>query len=253
LILTCMSPRLRSDRPTASIPFSLYASYRFMSMWSELSASPMLKYAGFSIPVYRAVARNLQFVVTGIRSRTYTYSQTDTLSNVAAIHIRRGDFADHCPRLAAANATFASWNLVPGVHDQYVPDNTTAQGIDDMLLRCWPSIPRIVERLRQARSEHIAQLSWLAPRPNRVFLMTNGDRRWVHRLKHRLLDDGWKDVITSMELDVHGVEREVDQEIDIEIARRAALFVGNPFSTLTGIVTAMRTVQGSPAITTRFW
>lgn len=43
---------------------------------------------------------------------------------------------------------------------------------------------------------------------------------------------GWKAVYTSKDLSLLWTEREVDQAVDMEIARRAEVFLGNGVSTL---------------------
>jgi len=154
--------------------------------------------------------------------------------------------------------------------------------------RCWPEIDAIVARLKEIRRLH--------PGLERVFVLTNGKKDWVEKLKHALTvgpgdasedeDDkeaGWKDkpipipikipggirvqpvppptsetrpwieVLTSKDLSLLWTEREVDQAVDMEIARRAEVFLGNGFSSLTSNILMLRLSDGTPIENNRFW
>lgn len=127
--------------------------------------------------------------------------------------------------------------------------------------RCWPDIPRIVERLNELQRLHNGTL-------DKVFLLTNGRHDWLEQLKEALVDPpkvpeiptddseagsvditprsrlpvtpspegtpekkrGWKMVLTSKDVVLSKNEKEVDQAVDMEIARRAEVFVGNGVS-----------------------
>jgi len=132
-----------------------------------------------------------------------------------------------------------------------------------------------------------------------VFVLTNGKRDWVERLKRALLssdvagagmdvevgveeEEGWKnmplpvklpaamrvkpvpppstsgskpwrEVLTSKDLSLLWTEREVDQAVDMEIARRAEVFLGNGFSSLTSNIVMLRLSDGTPIENNRFW
>ncbi|KAG8990815.1 hypothetical protein FRB94_013086 [Tulasnella sp. JGI-2019a] len=151
--------------------------------------------------------------------------------------------------------------------------------------RCWPEIDAIVKRLREVRRLHTGL--------ERVFVLTNGKKEWVELLKRALMntkDDGddagdtekeregsgppitipgairvqpvpptsrenrpWIEVLTSKDLSILWTEREVDQAVDMEIARRAEVFLGNGFSSLTSNILMLRLSDGTPIENNRFW
>ncbi|KAG8915667.1 hypothetical protein FRC00_001533, partial [Tulasnella sp. 408] len=205
-----------------------------------------------------------------------------TIKGLIAVHLRRGDFKMHCHWLADRIEPFAGWNQFPFLLDRFTPPESLPGYLqrgkthDLYMSRCWPEIDHIVKRLREIRRLH--------PGLERVFVLTNGKKDWVDRLKRALvqsgdgplLDDGtedgsstttipslpnaedapnteggigpqvppgairvqpvpppatskagWKEVLTSKDLQIFWTEREIDQAVDMEIARRAEVFLGN--------------------------
>ncbi|KAG8855398.1 hypothetical protein FRB96_007055 [Tulasnella sp. 330] len=149
--------------------------------------------------------------------------------------------------------------------------------------RCWPEIDAIVKRLRELRRLHTGL--------ERVFVLTNGKKEWVEELKRALMNTKeekevveerekveagwptklpgairvqpvppkpsenrpWVEVLTSKDLSLMWTEREVDQAVDMEIARRAEVFLGNGFSSLTSNILMLRLSDGTPIENNRFW
>lgn len=61
-----------------------------------------------------------------------------------------------------------------------------------------------------------------------MFILTNGDKPWLDHLKEVLLvEGGWASVVTSKDLDLTRDEVEVDGAVDMQIAARAEVFLGN--------------------------
>jgi len=159
------------------------------------------------------------------------------------------------------------------------------------MARCWPEIEQIVNRLKEIRRLH--------PGLESVFILTNGKKDWVDRLKRALLQGeageediemppgdeasgleeiskelppvlpgairvqplppslsvkaGWKAVYTSKDLQLLWTEREIDQAVDMEIARRAEVFLGNGFSSLTSNIVMLRLSDSTPIENVRYW
>ena len=82
-------------------------------------------------------------------------------------------------------------------------------------------------------------------RLRKVYIMTNGDRQWLGDVKNALMKDAaesansdaweyfewiWEDVSTSRDLDLGWEEKYVAQSLDMYVAQRAELFVGNGVS-----------------------
>ena len=65
----------------------------------------------------------------------------------------------------------------------------------------------------------------------RLFIMTNGERGWVASLKQRLYQEGgWDSILSSRDLVLSPEQKAVAQTVDMAIAQRAAVFLGNGVS-----------------------
>ena len=112
------------------------------------------------------------------------------------------------------------------------------------LTRCLPDIPQIVERLREVKRQH--------PNLKRVYVLSNAWETWLDELRRELTkapvgkseSDGpsarwdpeaaaegpWEEVITSYDLLLDAEQRYVGMAVDMAIAERADVFVGNGVS-----------------------
>ena len=62
----------------------------------------------------------------------------------------------------------------------------------------------------------------------RLYIMTNGDKEWVSDLKHQLSKLGnWESVTTSQDLKLTEAQKWIAQAVDMAIAERAGVFIGN--------------------------
>ncbi|KIO23715.1 hypothetical protein M407DRAFT_107536 [Tulasnella calospora MUT 4182] len=239
-------------------------------------------------------------------SFTSNSTTSPTIKGLIAVHLRRGDFKMHCHWLADRIEPFAGWNQFPFLLDRFSPPESApgylgrGKNHELYMSRCWPEIDQIVRRLREIRRLH--------PGLERVFVLTNGKKDWVDRLKRALVqsgdgpvsDDGaedgsssttgppslpngedtpsvdgpqvppgairvqpvpppatskagWKEVLTSKDLEIFWTEREIDQAVDMEIARRAEVFLGNGFSSLTSNIVMLRLSDSTPIENIRYW
>lgn len=109
-----------------------------------------------------------------------------------------------------------------------------------------PNQEEIVRRLHTIRTEHDAFLSEQRALSNviqlprddvgsrspshrlrRVFVLTNAAPVWLNGLKRKLLADGWENVIFKGDLVLDKEQKGVDVAVDMSIAERAEVFVGN--------------------------
>jgi len=120
------------------------------------------------------------------------------------------------------------------------------------LAHCLPTIPQVVACLRQVRDEYAARLAADSERAatsrmgnplTQVYVLTNGWPSFLESLRQALLADGWDKVVGSVDLetglagrgvgsedDARGFSREekgVSAAIDMGIAERAEVFLGN--------------------------
>jgi hypothetical protein len=91
----------------------------------------------------------------------------------------------------------------------------------------------ILEKIQKSREEYIQAAS---PGEHRVldviFLLTNDATSWVDNLKVKLRQSGWYTVVTTKDLKLYQEQKDVGLAVDMEFARKAAVFVGNGVSLL---------------------
>ncbi|KAG9226540.1 hypothetical protein CCMSSC00406_0005793 [Pleurotus cornucopiae] len=239
--------------PAESYPqtFDLYlwGSERILSLWDSFSKSPTSRLLATSPLVNSAVARN-----------EHLFGGGDSYDRMMAMHIRRGDFKGACLELARWNSTFYSWNLLPFLPDKFTPPPggwwgaNTPENTAVYLERCLPSSEAIVEKARRAREDlarhstqtHGAQLDVM-------YLLTNEDGEWLDAMKRLLKNDGWTTVVTSRDLALNDEQAVVGMAVDMDIARQAAVFIGNGWSSFTSNIVHRRLVDGKEPISIRFW
>jgi hypothetical protein len=153
-------------------------------------------------------------------------TSTNTIPGLLALHIRRGDFESHCKYLFRASQHYNAFNSFPELPDHLVipsdKDEATKKAIHKS--HCYPTIPEIVAKVRVVRKEN--------PGLRNIFLMTNGKAGWIAELTDALMSDGlqWDAIHSTRELELTWEEKYVDQAVDMLIAQKAEVFVGNGVS-----------------------
>lgn len=209
--------------------------------------------------VLRAVQRIIPSIVhpnQDSRSivKQYSDSQARPSSNpllsTLAIHLRRGDFSEHCYNLAGMGYPYNSWNLLPGLPDRYDEPQYQKITMDEnpaeltrFLEHCWPTPDQIVKRVKEVTREYHATLSENDFEPLSVYILTNERNiTWLAELRDTISAIRLQDVLPSTTRDEHvfkrvSTSRDVllsgeaellaKQAIDMAIAERAGLFLGN--------------------------
>ena len=150
------------------------------------------------------------------------------LPGLLALHIRRGDYARHCPRLAGWGATFMGLNQLPLLPDRFlVPAFTSYTSRADYYReRCWQTTEEIIAKLREVRREWALNHP-VTDRPaaggaadglREVFVLTNGGSGWVEELRAGLLADGWAAVRSSYDMELDPAQPGVSVGVDMAVA-----------------------------------
>ncbi|OJA20557.1 hypothetical protein AZE42_09786 [Rhizopogon vesiculosus] len=261
----------------------LFGSRRILSMWPILSKSPILSEFSWSPLILQAAAANadlfapksssFQFLPSYMnpsgRLPTHTTlhdvhpiltpKNLDPVPELLALHIRRGDFADHCLHLGRWSSDFNGFNQFAALPDKWkVPTditwgNTTEANLNMYLKACFPSIEQIVEKVQNVLADQ-RRIHGSSNELKRVYIMTNGDVEWLGQLKEALMQvKKWDAIVTSRDLKLSWEAKPVAQSVDMLIGQRARVFIGNGFSSLTSNIVMFRMLMNLPPEDTRFW
>lgn len=241
---------------------------RMLPFWPTISRSPVLTSWDWSTLVHAAYKRNRHLfkrfphrssrLVTLLDNLGLSGSDApnSVIKGLMAIHVRRGDFEAHCQHLAEWDADWHAWNSFPEFIDKFEkPTNASPDRVLDTYIKhCYPDIPQIVDRVRSVRQESRPKHDL-----NYLYIMTNAPASWVEMLKHALAEDAekhrqkWKSVKSSQDLELTWEETFVSQGIDMFVAQRAEVIIGNGWSSLTSNAVMLRMVHGFPTDSMRFW
>ncbi|KAJ7501940.1 hypothetical protein B0H11DRAFT_1713357 [Mycena galericulata] len=235
----------------------LWGSPRLLTLWDSFSQSPISRLLGDSPIVHAALESNVyQLVPRESRLRRPHLAPRDPFRRILALHLRRGDFEEHCRDMAARNSAFSGWNQFAHLADRFVgeADAPGMEAEERFLARCWPDVAGVVKKAAEARSEYLAHAAGLGamhPTLDVLYLLTNEKSTWVDELKDALRIDGWW-IAASEDLVFDTEQTDVAMAVDMEIARRAEVFVGNGWSSLTSNIVYRRLLDKRDPITIRF-
>ncbi|TFK63915.1 hypothetical protein BDN72DRAFT_847158 [Pluteus cervinus] len=246
------APRKQDNYPQV-FDLWLWGSSRILPLWESFSKSPVSQLLDSSPIVKAAIVRN-KFLFSPRDRAGWTKNPYDRMM---AMHIRRGDFKEACLNLAYWNSTFYSWNLMPSLPDPldmplHLGWNTPAYNVA-ILERCLPDAESIVDKARRAREEYLGSLGSQEKNLDIMYLLTNEKGEWLEEMKKALEKDGWSMIVTSSDLELNSEETDVSMAIDMDIARMAAVFIGNGWSSFTSNIVHRRFIDGKLPISMRFW
>ncbi|KAG6374801.1 hypothetical protein JVT61DRAFT_4184 [Boletus reticuloceps] len=261
----------------------LFGSTRILSIWPRLSKSPILRNFSWSPLVLEAFARNahlfgatttsFRFLPSYLRPASspptlkelhnvdpiLPATKTDPIPGLLVLHIRRGDFDDHCAHLAKWSSDFNGFNKFATLPDNFNPPHdggegdTTEANVRFYLERCFPAIDQIARRVRQVLADQ-KKIHGATKELKRVYIMTNAEVAWLNELKEALMEiKKWDSVTSSRDLQLEREAKPVAQAMDMLVGQRADVFIGNGFSSLTSNIVMFRVLRELPPEDTRFW
>jgi len=142
------------------------------------------------------------------------------------LHIRRGDFKEHCTHLANWSSDWNGFNSFPEFIDKFSPPSgggwgvTTPENTALYLKHCYPTIEQIVEKVTEVQK--------MSDGLKNVYIMSNGGTLWVDELRKALKKaHSWNQIASSSDLRLNREQKYVAQTVDMMIGQRAQVFVGN--------------------------
>ncbi|CCM02754.1 uncharacterized protein FIBRA_04862 [Fibroporia radiculosa] len=263
--LNSMSDRcVEIDRESAQI-FSIwiFGSTRALDIFPDFAKSPIMTQFRWSPLVEDAFKANRPIFSPekGLQSYFPLFSLFSgdnapytMLPGLLVLHVRRGDFADHCMHLARWSSRWNGFNSFTELPDQFEPPPGAGWGENTdenkalYMKRCFPTIAQIVARVEEVRQTP-AGIGL-----KNVYIMTNGAKEWVDELKKALKTTGHFERVTgSRDLRLSWEQKYVAQSVDMLIGQRAQVLIGNGFSSLTSNIVMMRMAMGLSPNSTRFW
>ena len=209
----------------------IFGSKRVLAIWDSLKKSPVITGFRWSQLIEDGFVKNRRYFTHTSWLRDFFTSPAypyDVIPGLLVLHIRRGDFEEHCMHFARWGSQWNGFNQFPELPDQFVPPpgsgngQFTEEGKDIYLRHCFPDIEQIVARVREV------QRSDAARGLDKVYIMTNGAVPWVEELKAALRDLGnFKHVASSRDLVLNWEQKYVAQAMDMLVGQRAQVFIGN--------------------------
>ncbi|KAJ7196108.1 hypothetical protein GGX14DRAFT_673876 [Mycena pura] len=203
----------------------VWGSTRVFSLWDIFADSPTSRLLAPSPIVQSAIDRNAYlFLPRG--PRPSHPAPRDPFARMLAVHVRRGDYLSHCRNLAMWGSTYYSWAQLPVLLDKFTPlPGDDPRREDAVLEHCLPTLPQLMRRISDVRREYVQG------GPDRVldvlYLLTNEKGEWLDELKDALRNAGWHTLVTTRELVLDAEQIDVSNAVDMQLARMAAVFLGN--------------------------
>ncbi|KAJ7057393.1 hypothetical protein C8F01DRAFT_1151915 [Mycena amicta] len=250
---------IRDDYPQV-FDLRLWGGNRVLSLWDEFSTSPVSTLLRPSDIVLRAIEGNIDggvflWLPGGVSRPPMSQTGRNPFPRMLAVHLRRGDYIGHCRMLAAWGSGHYGWSqlsFLPDVLNRRLPAGDDPQREEKAFRMCLPDVDGVVQRVAEVQRE------WLAHAAggervdlDLVYLLTNESGAFLDELVTALHTAGWQTVVTTRDLRLNTEQRDVSMAVDMEIAKRAAVFVGNGWSSFTSNVIHQRLVDGKEPMSTR--
>ncbi|KIY53954.1 hypothetical protein FISHEDRAFT_32195 [Fistulina hepatica ATCC 64428] len=266
--LGAMSDRcLEVSHDTVQIfDYLIFGSTGLIDIWPQLSLSPIVSQFGWSPLILSAYWTNRAFFApepSRFSLSLFRHSEFEGgIEGLLVIHIRRGDFSFHCNVFVRDSSTYNGFNTFDDFPDKFtVPPigedgPITPERTQIYFEHCYPTIPQIVARVTEVRRD--LEQNKVGSSLRKLYVMTNGERSWLQELKDALnraaLEEGfdWEGISTSRDIVLTKEQKYVAQALDMYVAQRAQVIIGNGFSSLTSNAVMLRVAHGRDPRTTRF-
>ncbi|KAI8981365.1 hypothetical protein BD414DRAFT_492453 [Trametes punicea] len=231
-------------------------------LWPFLAVSPIITHFGWSELIESAFDTNQALFLSpsapasNLTRLPFTTNREryTLIPGLMAIHVRRGDYLKHCTDLTNQLEDFVSVNTLPGLPDPFVAPRgfffgeLTRADRELYRRRCYPSVEEIVRKVEEVRATPDGRGL------RRIYIMTNGKQDFIDELKGALREAGeWDLISSSRDMVLTREQQYVAQAMDMLVAQRAQVFIGNGFSTLTSGAVMMRLANKFATSSTRFW
>jgi len=197
-------------------------NYAFQKNQHHFTTSRKPSLLSMLLPFLTSRASSISYEMRTQMTPTSPVSKTESLP-VLALHLRRGDFIEHCDNLYNWNSTYTGFNTQPSLPDRFFMENTTlrdSMSADEMKeaykQKCLINVDevrkRVIravtewrnERLRSIRKRKGSRFSALENEDEgvkemlrKVYIMTNGDHEFLNQLKLALSSDAQRSTLRT--------------------------------------------------------
>ncbi|KAF8893386.1 hypothetical protein BD779DRAFT_1609766 [Infundibulicybe gibba] len=166
-----------------------------------------------------------------------------------SLHLRRGDFENHCYGLADDGTGFTTWTTLPELRKSVLDPQLDRANKTSIMEHCIPSLQRILSAIDQYARER--------PHLRTVHILHDG--AWDHPTVYlqyyklaaaltnaaRARSAGWPQgpmarITHSAMVPIHWGEADYSVAVDVELARNAEVFIGIGYSSLSTQVIALK-------------
>ncbi len=207
-------------------------------IWPDFSVSTIMTTFRWSPLVELAFDTNRELWLSGpvferyLSQRPFTNNRDryPMIPGLLAIHVRRGDYEEHCVNLANWGSTWLGFNSFPEMADKFIPPGgNTPETHEFYRKHCYPTVKEIVEKVRAIRKTQAGQGL------RKLYIMTNGTPDFILELKLAFQKEGdWQDVASSRDMVLNQEQKYVSHAVDMLVAQRAQVLIGNGVSSCFG-------------------
>ncbi|KAF7299474.1 hypothetical protein MIND_00897400 [Mycena indigotica] len=227
----------------------IWGGQRVLELWEVFSTSPVSTLLRPSEIVASAVEGNLRRgVFHGKTGWGRPAVSNDPFKRMLAIHLRRGDYIEHCRFLASSGSGHYGWSqlpMLPDVANHRLPSPNDPHREEKAFVMCLPNVDETLLRAQQVKQD------WGRKNLDILYLLTNESGEFLDNLVAALRHNGWPTVVTTHDLWLNNEQLDVGMAVDMEIAKRAAVFLGNGWSSFTSNVVHQRLVDGKDPMSIR--
>ncbi|KAF8867664.1 hypothetical protein CPB84DRAFT_1819748 [Gymnopilus junonius] len=232
----------------------LWGSWRVLLLWDAFSKSPVSQLLHTSPIVERMVNANLDLFTAG-------HKDVNPFSQMLALHLQRGNFKEACLSLSNWNLMFYSWNLHEFLPDKFTPPAGGGWGYNMLenkvlyMKHCLPSDEDVLKKIQDSRGDYLDTImsQGLKEEIDDLYLLMNDDSEWLDEVKRIMKADRWKVVAMSRDLKLDQECKDVGMAVDMEIVRKASVFIGNGWLSFTSNILHRWLVDGKIPISNHFY